>query len=345
MVRYLNESMDVIVLTTYHVRPVEQTKGINIFRTIPNLLETYVPNNAIYKNLRYLFVPAATFVSIFFIFLRYRPKLMHVHSSTSVTLGACLFSLLFRLPIVIDVQDLFPKDLPLRRIIKLGCSPRYIALGKKVEEMLISIGIPSQRILTLPLARLPITKEIAEKQIKEDKKETSILFIGELTRIKGIDILLEAFKLASYQSGNISLKIIGGGPMRSYCEEFIDSNDLNINLIGTLDHKKTLEEISISDIVIMASRTEGYPRVILEAFEFEKPVIATNVGGIPQILKDGENGILVNPCDPSGLADAMLKLSKDKARREDLGKNGKKSLVELSTFEVVSRKILEFYGL
>ncbi len=52
-----------------------------------------------------------------------------------------------------------------------------------------------------------------------------------------------------------------------------------------------------SDIVVMASRTEGYGRVIMEAFKFGKPVIATNVGGIPLLLKDGDNGILVNPCD------------------------------------------------
>ncbi len=337
--------MDVIVLTTYHVSSVEETKGINIFRTIPNLLETYVPNNALYKCLRYTFLPVATFLSIFFLFLRYRPKLIHTHSSTSITLGACLFSLLFRLPIVIDVQDLFPKDLPLRWVIKVGCSPRYIALGKKVDEMLILIDIPAQKILTLPLARIPLVNEIMDKQIKNDEKETSILFVGELTRIKGIDILLEAFKLASYQSNNISLKIIGGGPMRSYCEDFINENHLNAKLLGILNHGKTLEEIYNSDIVVMASRTESYGRVIMEAFEFEKPVIATKVGGIPQLLKDGENGMLVEPCDPSGLADAMLKLSKDKALREELGKNGKKSLMEMPTFEEISKNILDFYGL
>ncbi len=320
--------------------------NIIIFRPIPNFLESYVPNNALYRALRYIFLPASTFFGIFFIVLKYRPKTIHVHSSTAITAGACLFSQLFRIPIIIDVQDLFPEQFPLKWVIKNGCSPRYIALGKKVEEMLVSINIPKKNILTLPLARLPIErKNLGILIIKKNDKNVTFLFTGELTKIKGIDILLDAFKIASGRSANLFLKIIGDGPMREYCEMFIVDNNLNIELPGRLDHEKTLEEISVSDIIILPSRTESFGRVILEAFEFEKPVIATSVGGIPQILKEGENGILVNPCDPIGLADAMLKLSKDHELRDKLGMSGKKSLDDMPAFEEVAEKILEFYGL
>ena len=318
--------------------------NVTIFRTIPNLLESYVPNYAIFKALRYIFLPAATFFIMIFIFLRYRPKIIHVHSSTAITAGACFFSQVFRIPIVIDVQDLFPERYPLKWVIKTGCSPRYIALGKKVEEMLVSIKIPQKNILTLPLARLPVKRKIMEKsKRKANDKDLTFLFIGELTEIKGIDILLEAFKIASYRSTNLFLKVIGDGPMRAYCEKFIADNDLNIKLSGRLGHEKTLEEISLSDVIILPSRTESFGRVILEAFEFEKPVIASRVGGIPQLIKDRENGILVKPCDPKELADAMLILSKDSILREKLGKNGNKSLEDMPSFEEVSRKILEFY--
>lgn len=346
LAQHLKEKMDVVVLTTYHSIPTEPKKGIRIFRTIPNFLESHVPNNAAYRMLRYLLLPIATFLSALFIFLRYRPRLMHTHSSTSITFGACLFSLLFRVPIVIDVQDLFPKEFPLRWVIKLGYSPRYITLGKSVEEMLHSINIPEQKILALLPAHLPPIKKIVEKPRREgDEKKVGILFVGELTKIKGIDILLESFKLASFQSENLSMRIIGDGPMRGYCEKFIYKNDLNIELLGMLNHKDTLEEISFSDFVILTSRTEGYPRVILEAFEFERPVIATRVGGIPELLKDGENGLLVDPCDPKALAEAVLKLSKDMTLREKLGKKGKQSLKDLPSWEEVSKKIVEFYCL
>lgn len=316
------------------------------FRLIPNFLESYVPNNAIYRALRYIFLPATTFLVTLFIILRYRPKIIHVHSSTAITPGACLFSQLLRIPIIIDVQDFFPKQFPLNWVIKIGHSPRYIALGKKIEEMLVSINIPKQNILTLPLASLPIERKIMETpKRKMDNNDVTILFIGELTKIKGIDILLESFKVASNLSANLFLKIIGDGPMRASCEDFIRDKNLNIKLLGILSHEKTLEEISFSDIIILPSRTEGFPRVILEAFEFEKPVIATRVGGIPQLLKNGENGILVNPCDPKGLADAMLELSNDSVLRAKLGKNGKKSLDDLPSFAEVFGEILEFYGL
>lgn len=335
-----------IVLTTHHSTPGLPEDNVTIFRTIPNLLESYVPNNAIFKALRYIFLPAATFFSTLFIVLRYRPKIIHVHSSTAITAGACLFSQLFRIPIVIDVQDLFPERFPLKWVIKTGYSSRYIALGKKVEEMLASINIPQKNILTLQLARLPINRKIMEKsKRKANYKDLTFLFIGELTEIKGIDILLEAFKIASDRSTNLFLKIIGDGPMRAYCEKFIADNKLNIKLSGRLNHEKTLEEISLSDIIILPSRTESYGRVILEAFEFEKAVIASRVGGIPQLIKDGENGILVKPSDTKELADAMLILSKDSILREKLGKNGRRSLDILPSFAQVSRDILEFYRL
>lgn len=320
--------------------------NVTIFRTIPNLLESYVPDNAIFKALRYIFLPAATFFSTLFIFLRYRPKIIHVHSSTAITAGACLFSQLFRTPVVIDVQDLFPARFPLKWVIKTGYSPRYIALGKKVEDMLVSIKIPKKNILTLQLARLPINRKIMEKsKRKSNDKDLTFLFIGELTEIKGIDILLEAFKIASDRSTNLFLKVIGDGPMRAYCEKFIVDNDLNIRLLGRSGHEKTLEEISLSDIIILPSRTESFGRVILEAFEFGKAVIASRVGGIPQLINDGENGILVKPCDPKELADAMLRLCKDNVLRESLGRNGKKSLDAMPSFAQVSGDILEFYRL
>lgn len=335
-----------IVLTTHHDKLASSEDGIKIFRTIPNFLESYVPDKTMYKAIRYFFLPATTFISSLFIFLRYKPRLMHVHSSTSITLGACIFSLLFRVPIVIDVQDMFVGEFPLKWVIKIGCSPRYIALGNEVKKLLLSISIPNQKIFTLPLSRLPIGKEIKRNsERKEDESGVNILFVGELTKIKGIDILLEAFRLASHKSKNLTMKIIGDGPMHRFCEDFINKNDLNIKLLGSQSHEKTLEEMSSMDIVVLASRTEGYPRVILEAFEFGKPVIATNVGGIPQLLKDGESGILINPCDPVGLADAMLKLSKDKKLKKKLGENGKQSLKCLPSFEEISKKIIEFYGL
>lgn len=344
LVQCLKAKLDIVVLTTYHRGPVKPEYNVKMFRTIPNLLESYVPNSAAYKVLRYLILPAMTFISTFFICLRYRPKLIHVHSSTSITSGACLFSLLFRIPVFVDVQDLFPREFPLNRVIKIGCMPRYIALGSEVENILLSIGIPIHRIFTLPPARL--SQDI--KGIPEgagDETNITLLFIGGLTKIKGIDILLEAFKLVSSKTESISLKIIGDGPMREFCEDFIDKNNLDIKLLGVFNHERTLKEISSSDIVILASRTEGYPRVILEAFEFGKPVIATNIGGVPQLLKNGENGILVDPCDHAGLAGAILKLCNDKELREKLGKSGKQSLEGMPSFKDLAKKIVEFYGL
>lgn len=343
---YLKEEMEVLILTTRDSSHLEPESGIRVFRTIPNLLASYVPDSSIYRLLRYLILPAATFLSIFFIFLKYRPGIMHVHSSTAITFGASIFSFLFRVPVVIDVRDMFPEKLPLRWVIKIGRSPRYIALGKRVNEMLLSIGISQGRILTQPLARDYSTKKITDMPRHGGSGgEVKILFVGELSKIKGIDILLESFRLASGKSPDLSLKIIGDGPMRGFCEKFIAQNNLNVELLGKLNHESTLKEISASDIFTLASKTEGYPRVILEAFEFERPVIAARVGGIPEMLKDGENGILVNSGDVKGFAEAMTTLGEDASLRKKLGKRGNQSLKDLPDWKEISKEIIEFYRL
>ena len=98
------------------------------------------------------------------------------------------------------------------------------------------------------------------------------------------------------------------------------------------------------DILVLSSASdEGNPRVILESFQFSRPVIATAAGGTPELIEDGENGLLPPPKNPEEFANAILRLSRDPKLREKLGRNGKKFLDKLPTWDDLARDIHEIY--
>jgi glycosyltransferase involved in cell wall biosynthesis len=99
----------------------------------------------------------------------------------------------------------------------------------------------------------------------------------------------------------------------------------------------------IYDVAVLPSETESFPFVILEAMACRRPVIATNVGGIPDIVDDGNTGILVPPKDSDKLAEAIIKLLKDKELRERMGDAGRERFERLFTQERMLGKTFSLY--
>jgi len=97
------------------------------------------------------------------------------------------------------------------------------------------------------------------------------------------------------------------------------------------------------DIFVLPSLREGLPLAILEAMACGKPVIATNVGGIPEVLKDGENGILVSPKDPEALYRAMNELLDNRKKREKMGRKGKRVCDESFRAKIMVENIEGLY--
>jgi glycosyltransferase involved in cell wall biosynthesis len=157
---------------------------------------------------------------------------------------------------------------------------------------------------------------------------------------KGIDILLEAFKLASTNGKDRWLGLIGDGPEREYCETFIKNNNLkNIEIFGSLDYRATLEQIEKADIIVLPSRLEAQGRAITEGFQFSKPAIGTTAGGIPELIENNKNGFLVPKEDPKAMAKAILKLAGDKKLQQKFGKAGFKFLKSMPSWDQLAEDI------
>jgi len=156
--------------------------------------------------------------------------------------------------------------------------------------------------------------------------------IAELHRIKGLDILLTAWS-KFIRKHPARLLIVGEGEERKNLENMAHNLGISgsVNFKGFVDNARSL--LSSFDIFCMPSRSEAMPYTLLEAGLAELPVIATPVGGIPEIIESGINGVLVPPEDSEALFSTLILLAEDDALRKRLGTNLRASIQENFSFE------------
>jgi glycosyltransferase involved in cell wall biosynthesis len=155
-----------------------------------------------------------------------------------------------------------------------------------------------------------------------------LLFVGYLRHEKGIDDLLDAFEQIRARRP-LKLTLVGGSDKASNAEaaahERIGRSPFrdDIDVAGMFDFGEPLFEVYRNhDVFVLPSLSEGTPRTLVEARAFGCPAVATRVGGIPSSLRDGQNGLLVEPRDPRGLAAAIERILDDEALRMRLIDNG-----------------------
>ena len=145
--------------------------------------------------------------------------------------------------------------------------------------------------------------------------------IAELHRNKGLDILVETFARLAPDYPNLNLLIIGEGEERERLAMQIAQHHLTnrIHLLGRIPEAASY--LKAFDIFALPSRTEALPYAVLEAGLAALPVVASRVGGIPEIIKNGETGLLVSPADPVALANALKTLLPERYRESTFGKH------------------------
>lgn len=151
--------------------------------------------------------------------------------------------------------------------------------------------------------------------------EQYVLLLGAPWYLKGADILVNAFRRVASEFPDVRLKIMGHFPDLDQLKALFDSGD-RIDIVPPRNHPETLEIISRASLMVLPSRCEGMARVLLEAMAAGIPVIGSNVGGIPVLVRDGENGFLVPVGDASALEDRLRRLLSDSELRHRMGERG-----------------------
>lgn len=167
--------------------------------------------------------------------------------------------------------------------------------------------------------------ELKEKAARIHGSALKLIFVGRLAPEKGVSYLLEA--MTRFNAEEVSLTIIGHGPLFYMLKE--QAHELNISsqvdFIGHISHDKLGAYYANADILVLPSLSEAFGLVILEAQSYGVPVIATRVGGIPDLVIDGRNGFLVEPRDSSDLAVAIEKFLNNSVNLCEMRREGIKN--------------------
>lgn len=164
-----------------------------------------------------------------------------------------------------------------------------------------------------------LTNQTPDKKIKEFCSQGfTIGTIGRLSTEKGYRYLIKAVSLLEKRGIHARLIIIGEGPERESLEKLVVQHGLEDKILFTGYREDARNYIPFLNVYIISSLTEGLPITLLETMQARTPIIATKVGGIPDVLSNGQAGILIDSCNPDAIVQAVIKLYNDKELSKQL---------------------------
>lgn len=141
------------------------------------------------------------------------------------------------------------------------------------------------------------------KQTPIEDRSTDIVFVGRFAAVKGIKAVARAIPELVESNPDIRITLIGSGPLRSTVEAVVERHGVsdNVTLTGWVDHEELPTHLDDAKILLMPSRSEGVPKALLEAMACGTVPVAAPVGGVPDVVTDGENGVLLRETDPTAI--------------------------------------------
>ena len=235
--------------------------------------------------------------------------------------AAAIAAKLLKKPLIIKVLgsdiNIFMKSKIRRQLTKYAFdrAQRIIAVSNELKNKIIALGIPPEKVVVIsngvdPEMFFPMDKSKCRERLLLPADRKIILFIGNLIKSKGIHVLLEAFRqLLTVLKEKPVLAFVGDGPERKALERNVKENNIDkyVMFKGTRLHEDIPIWINSCDVFCLPSFNEGCPNVVLEALACSKPVVATRVGAIPEMINK-EDGILCEPDDPDSLRSALEKM-------------------------------------
>lgn len=194
-----------------------------------------------------------------------------------------------------------------------------VALSPEVQNTIVeAYDLPAQDI---PVIFNGIDLSLCTPKVNYDTQETvSLLHIGRFNEQKNHEGLLRAYKIIREDYPLCHLHLVGDGELRSQIEALVQEMSLKTHVTLHGLQSDVHPFLNSADVFLLPSNYEGMPMTIIEAMATGLPIVATAVGGVPDMITHGESAMLV-PCEPAAVADACLKLIQNQMLREKLGKN------------------------
>jgi len=281
-------------------------------------------------------------------------SVVHSHEYKSNLYG-CLAARLAGARRVASVRGYTDRTLALRfykrfDLLTLHAFDGIIAVSEHLRQWLIRHGLPAARIVTAhdALDLAPFTMNMttrAEVRLRFGIRDTQFVIttVGRLSREKGHCCLLKAAQSILNEYPDARFMIVGDGPLRGQLEQQARSLGINAAVIFAGYQADVAGFLGASDLFVLPSLREGTPNALLEAMALAKPVVVSRVGGVPEIVQDGETGFLVPPQDPDSVAQAVLALMRDSNRAAAMGQRARQVIEQDFSVQRLARKIVAVY--
>ncbi len=230
-------------------------------------------------------------------------------------------------------------------------SNRLITVASHLRDMLIEHGVDAQKVV---LVRTGLAVDKADPKLSGDARslmkafgidddECVVGIVGRLVPIKNHRMFIDAAKEVIERGWRVKFLIVGDGMLHDELRDYTHSLGLTEKVVFA-GWREDMELIYlIMNIFVISSTSEGFSIAPLEAMKHAVPIIATRVGGLPEIVKDGETGILVESDDAHALAEAIVYLLKNPEKRKEMGLAGRRLLEEFLTADKMAGHIYSIY--
>ncbi len=279
---------------------------------------------------------------------RERPQILHTHTAKAGTVGrlAAILAGSRRPPVVVHtfhghvLRGYFD---PIRTRFFLALerwlaahSTALIAVGPQVRDDLVALGVaPAERFTVI---RLGIELEERVGPSEDGRAETRrylgvpadrfvVGWVGRMTAVKRTEDVLEAFKRLRDNGVDASLWMVGDGPDREQLERRASELGVIRDTLFLGYQEDVAPYYAAFDALVLPSANEGTPVSVIEALAAETPVVATRVGGVPDVVREGEEGFLVETGDTDELAERLTRLARDPELRQRLGRSGRRRVL------------------
>lgn len=281
----------------------------------------------------------------------FNPQIFYIHFAYPDGVAGVLLAKLFKKPAIVVVRgsdiNIMTKSLFTRFMIKysLKNASQIMSVSNDLTEKVLRLGVKKEKIITIPRGVdfekfSLLNKECCRKYLEVPLNKKIILYVGSLIKIKGVNTLVEAMKHLNEDYPDLVLVILGSGVLVKKLKKQVEINNLKhvIKFYGQILHKDMPQWLNACDLLCLPSHNEGTPTIILESLACGVPVVASNVGGIPEIIKNGKNGFIVNPKAPIELKKAILDCLQKEWDSEFL----RRTVVDYNWDVVISQVVCEF---
>ena len=242
-----------------------------------------------------------------------------------------------------------------------GLTPLYYAIDRlclRFYEKILCVssdlmkkcrraGLPGEKLVQIDNAidseaySAKLSRRAAKMKLGYDADQILVGSLGRLSTEKGYDLLIEAFTRVARDYSGLQLLVAGIGPEQQRLQELAEQSDAAIRFLGFCDDTVLL--YNALDIFVSSSRREGMPNVLLEAMSMELPIVATRIAGVPDLILDGETGLLVESEQVRELELAIRNLLESRELRDRIGAAARRRIEDRFQFEDRIKKITSIY--